>query len=133
MYMKIRNIAVIALLTLLPIAIAQNPIDDLTGSVQEQVNTAGQQLKQNAVQHIVEGNLTQGHISQDLNATTEQLRKDALEKINPALNVTSEQLEQKAKEELKKQLDKNVQLTGFEYASALAGILGTALILRRRY
>lgn len=131
--MKIRNIAVIALLTLLPIAIAQNPIDDLTGSVQEQVNTAGQQLKQNAVQHIVEGNLTQGHISQDLNATRDQLRKDALEKINPALNVTSEQLEQKAKEELKKQLDKNVQLTGFEYASALAGILGTALILRRRH
>ena len=131
--MKIRNIAVIALLTLLPIAIAQNPIDDLTGSVQEQVNTAGQQLKQNAVQHIVEGNLTQGHISQDLNATRDQLRKDALEKINPALNVTSEQLEQKAKEELKKQLDKNVQLSGFEYTSALAGILGTALILRRRY
>ena len=131
--MKIRNIAVIALLTLLPTVIAQNPIDALTGSVQEHVNTAGQQLKQNAVKHIVEGNLTQEHISQDLNATTEQLRKDALEKINPSLNVTSEQLEQKAKEELKKQLDKNVQLPGFKYASALAGILGTALILRRRY
>ena len=87
-------------------------------------------MKQNAVQHIVEGNLTQEHISQDLNATTEQLKKDALEKINPALNVTSEQLEQKAKEELKKQLDKNVP--GFEYASALIGMLGTALILRRR-
>ena len=129
--MKIRNIALIALLTLFPTVIAQNPIDDLTGSVQEQVNTAGQQLKQNAVKHIVEGNLTQEHISQDLNTTREQLRKDALEKINPALNVTSEQLEQKAKEELKKQLDKNVQLPGFEYASALAGILGTALILRR--
>lgn len=128
-----RNIAAIALLTLLPTVIAQNPIADLTGSVQEQVNTAGQQLKQNAVQHIVEGNLTQEHISQDLNATTEQLRKDALDKINPALNVTSEKLEQKAKEELKEQLDKNVPLPGFEYASALAGILGTALILRRRY
>lgn len=128
-----RNIAAIALLTLLPTVIAQNPIADLTGSVQEQVNTAGQQLKQNAVQHIVEGNLTQEHISQDLNATTEQLRKDALDKINPALNVTSEKLEQKAKEELKEQLDKNVRLPGFEYASALAGILGTALILRRRY
>jgi len=131
--MKMRNIAAIALLTLLPTVIAQNPIADLTGSVQEQVNTAGQQLKQNAVQHIVEGNLTQEHISQDLNATTEQLRKDALDKINPALNVTSEKLEQKAKEELKEQLDKNVRLPGFEYASALAGILGTALILRRRY
>lgn len=131
--MKMRNIAAIALLTLLPTVIAQNPIADLTGSVQEQVNTAGQQLKQNAVQHIVEGNLTQEHISQDLNATTEQLRKDALDKINPALNVTSEKLEQKAKEELKEQLDKNVPLPGFEYASALAGILGTALILRRRY
>ena len=131
--MKMRNIAAIALLTLLPTVIAQNPIADLTGSVQEQVNTAGQQLKQNAVQHIVEGNLTQEHISQDLNATTEQLRKDALDKINPALNVTSEKLEQKAKEELKEQLDKNVPLPGFEYASALAGIFGIALILRRRY
>jgi hypothetical protein len=131
--MKMRNIAAIAILTLLPTVIAQNPIADLTESVQEQVNTAGQQLKQNAAQHIVEGNLTQEHISQDLNATTEQLRKDALDKINPALNITSEQLEQKAKEELKEQLDKNVPLPGFEYASALAGILGTALILRRRY
>jgi len=127
---KIQNIVVIALLALIPTAIAQNPIDDLTGSVQEQLNTVGQQLQQKTAQHIVEGNLTQEHISQDLNATTEQLKKDALEKINPALNVTSEQLEQKAKEELKKQLDKNVP--GFEYASALIGMLGTALILRRR-
>jgi len=125
-----QNIVVIALLALIPTAIAQNPIDDLTGSVQEQLNTVGQQLQQKTAQHIVEGNLTQEHISQDLNATTEQLKKDALEKINPALNVTSEQLEQKAKEELKKQLDKNVP--GFEYASALIGMLGTALILRRR-
>jgi len=129
---KMQNIVVIALLALIPTAIAQNPIDDLTGSVQEQLNTVGQQLQQKTAQHIVEGNLTQDHISQDLNATTEQLKKDALEKINPALNVTSEQLEQKAKEELKKQLDKNVQLPGFEYASALIGMLGTALILRRR-
>lgn len=128
--MKMQNIVVIALLALIPTAIAQNPIDDLTGSVQEQLNTVGQQLQQKTAQHIVEGNLTQEHISQDLNATTEQLKKDALEKINPALNVTSEQLEQKAKEELKKQLDKNVP--GFEYASALIGMLGTALILRRR-
>jgi len=127
---KIQNIVVIALLALISTAIAQNPIDDLTGSVQEQLNTVGQQLQQKTAQHIVEGNLTQEHISQDLNATTEQLKKDALEKINPALNVTSEQLEQKAKEELKKQLDKNVP--GFEYASALIGMLGTALILRRR-
>jgi len=125
-----QNIVVIALLALIPTAIAQNPIDDLTGSVQEQLNTVGQQLQQKTAQHIVEGNLTQEHISQDLNATTEQLKKDALEKINPALNVTSEQLEQKAKEELKRQLDKNVP--GFEYASALIGMLGTALILRRR-
>jgi len=79
----------------------------------------------------VEGNLTQEHISQDLNATTEQLRKEALEKINPALNVTSEQLEQKAKEELEKQLNQNVP--GFEIAFDLTGILGTVLILRRRY
>ena len=126
-----RNIVVIALLALIPTVIAQNPIDAVTGSLQEQINTVGQQLQENAAQHIVEGNLTQEHISQDLNATTEQLRKEALEKINPALNVTSEQLEQKAKEELEKQLNQNVP--GFEIAFAMIGILGAALILRRRY
>ena len=129
--MKMLNIVVIALLALIPTVIAQNPIDAVTGSLQEQINTVGQQLQENAAQHIVEGNLTQEHISQDLNATTEQLRNEALEKINPALNVTSEQLEQKAKEELKKQLNQNVP--GFEIAFALTGILGTALILRRRH
>jgi len=129
--MKMRNIVVIALLALIPTVIAQNPIDAVTGSLQEQINTVGQQLQENAAQHIVEGNLTQEHISQDLNATTEQLRKEALEKINPALNVTSEQLEQKAKEELEKQLNQNVP--GFEIAFDLTGILGTVLILRRRY
>ena len=129
--MKMRNIVVIVLLALIPTVIAQNPIDAVTGSLQEQINTVGQQLQENAAQHIVEGNLTQEHISQDLNATTEQLRKEALEKINPALNVTSEQLEQKAKEELKKQLNQNVP--GFEIAFAMIGILGAALILRRRY
>jgi hypothetical protein len=111
--MKMQNIVVIALLALMQTAIAQNPIDGLTGSFQEQVNTVGQQLQQKTVQHIVGGNLTQEQIIQDLNATTEQL-------------------EQKAKEELKKQLDKNAQLPGFEYASALVGMLGTAVILRRR-
>ena len=129
--MKMRNIVVIALLALIPTVIAQNPIDAVTGSLQEQINTVGQQLQENAAQHIVEGNLTQEHISQDLNATTEQLRKEALEKIDPALNVTSEQLEQKAKEELKKQLNQNVP--GFEIAFAMIGILGAALILRRRH
>jgi len=43
--MKMRNIVVIALLALIPIVIAQNPIDAVTGSLQEQINTAGQQLR----------------------------------------------------------------------------------------
>lgn len=124
----------IALLALIPIVVAQNPIDAVTGAAQDQINTMGQQLQQKAVQHIVEGNLTQEHISQELNETrqnlTEQAKTKLNQKLNENLNLTPEQLQQKATEELKKQVN---QQPGFEYAFALIGILGTALILRRRH
>ena len=91
---------------------------------------------QKAVQHIAEGNLTQEHISQELDATKQNLTMQAREKLNQelneSLNLTPEQLQQKATEELKKQVNQKVQQPGFEYAFALAGILGTALILRRK-
>ena len=132
--MKMWNMIAIALLALIPIVVAQNPIDAVTGAAQDQINTMGQQLQQKAVQHIVEGNLTQEHISQELNETrqnlTEQAKTKLNQKLNENLNLTPEQLQQKATEELKKQVN---QQPGFEYAFALIGILGTALILRRRH
>jgi PGF-CTERM protein len=132
--MKMWNMIAIALLALIPIVVAQNPIDAVTGAAQDQINTMGQQLQQKAVQHIAEGNLTQEHISQELNETRQNLTEQAKKKINQGLNenlnLTPEQLQQKATEELKKQVN---QQPGFEYAFAMIGILGTALILRRRH
>jgi len=49
--MKTWNIIAITLLALIPIAFAQNPIDAVTGSVQEQMNNVGQQLQQKTAQH----------------------------------------------------------------------------------
>ena len=134
--MKTWNIIAVTLLALIPIAFAQNPIDAVIGAAQEQTNTMGQQLQQKAVQHIVEGNLTQEHISQELDSTKQNLTTQAREKLNQELNesmnLTPKQLQQKATEELKKQVNQKVQQPGFEYAFALAGILGTALILKRK-
>ncbi|HWQ20214.1 MAG TPA: PGF-CTERM sorting domain-containing protein [Methanotrichaceae archaeon] len=85
------------------------------------------------VEHIVQGNLTKEHLGQDANSTKEQLKNQAAEHINQSLNVTSEQLSKMAKEELTNQVNQKVQQPGFEYVFALTGILGTALILRRRH
>ena len=132
--MKTWNIIAVALLALIPITFAQNPIDAVTGSVQEQINTMGQQLQQSAVQHIVEGNLTQEHISQELNATKQNLTEQAKEKLNQELNenlnLTPEQLQQKATEELKRQV--NQQVPGFEALIALIGLLGVILVTGRK-
>ena len=132
--MKTWNIIAVALLALIPITFAQNPIDAVTGAVQEQINTMGQQLQQSAVQHIVEGNLTQEHISRELNATKQNLTEQAKEKlnqeINENLNLTPEQLQQKATEELKRQV--NQQVPGFEALIALIGLLGAILVTGRK-
>jgi PGF-CTERM protein len=101
--------------------------------IQEHLDAASEDMQTKAVEDIVQGNLTQEHISQEVNATKDQLMKQAGEHINSSLNITSEQLEQRAKEELKNQVNQKFQQPGFEYAFALAGILGAALILRRRY
>lgn len=134
--MRLWNAIVIALLALLPIVMAQNPIEAFTGSVQEQISTAGEQLQEKVVQHAVEGNLTQDHFSQEINDTMENLTEQAKKKIdqnlNENLNLTPEQLQQKATEELEKQVSQRVQQPGFEYALAVASILGTAFVLRRR-
>lgn len=132
--MKMYNVIIIAFLALISTVIAQNPIDAVTGSVQEQINTMGQQLQQSAVQHIVEGNLTQEHISQELNATKHNLTEKAKEKLNQELNenlnLTPEQLQKKATEELKRQV--NQQVPGFEALIALIGLLGVILVTGRK-
>ncbi len=132
--MKTWNIIAVALLALIPIAFAQNPMDAVTGSAQEQMNTIGQQLQQKAVQHLAEGNLTKEHISQELNVTkqnlTEQAKEELNQKLNENLNLTPEQLQQKATEELKKQI--NQKVPGFEALIALVSLVFAVLIMGRR-
>lgn len=132
--MKTWNIIIMAFLALITTGMAQNPIDAVTGAAQEQINTMGQQLQQKAVQHIVEGNLTQEHISQELNETrqnlTEQAKTKLNQKLNENLNLTPEQLQQKATEELKKQV--NQKVPGFEAMIALISLLGVALVIGRK-
>ena len=113
-------------------AIAANPVDIIAAPLQEGLSTNAQDLEKKALEHIAQGNLTQERISQDINSTKEQLRKEAMGQINQGLNVTAEQLEQRAKEELKNQVNQKVQQPGFESLFTLMGILGTAFILARR-
>ncbi|MCX6678722.1 MAG: PGF-CTERM sorting domain-containing protein [Methanothrix sp.] len=106
------------LLATISIAAAQNPLEAAAGSLQEQMNTAGQQLQEKAVQHALEGNLTQEHIAQDLDAGKENL---------------TEQLQQKAAEELKKQVSEQIKKQpGFEAALAILATLAAAVLIRRR-
>ena len=129
-------IIVAAFSALIPTAMAASPIDAIVAPLQEQVNTAGQELQQKAVQHILEGNLTTEHIAQDLNATKENLTEQAKEKLNQklnqSLNLTPEQLSQRAEQELKKQVAQKMQAPGFEFLLALIGLLAAIYALQRR-
>ncbi len=120
------------LLAMISTGSAQNPFEAAASSIQEQMNTAGQQLQEKAVQHVLEGNLSQEHIAQDLNATKEKLTGQAIAKVNQ-MNLTSEQLQQKAAEELKKQVNEQIQKQpGFGAALAILATLAAAGIIRRR-
>jgi PGF-CTERM protein len=133
---KILHLILMAgLLAIISTAAAQNPFEAAASSLQEQMNTAGQQLQEKAVQHIAEGNLTQEHIAQDLNASKENLTEQARAKINQKinLNLTPEQLQQKASEELKKQVSEQIkQQPGFEAALAILATLAVVGLIRRR-
>ncbi len=83
---KLFIIITMAHLALISAAFAQNPIDALAGSLQEQMNDASEQLQQKTAQHIAEGNLTPEHISQDLNATTENFTENAKQKLEQKIN-----------------------------------------------
>ena len=95
-------------MNLASIALAQNPIDSIAGSLQEQMNTAGQQLQEKAAKHIVEGNLTQEHIVKDLDATKKNLTEQAKNQLDKNLNITPEQIREKAAEELKNQVNQKI-------------------------
>ncbi len=134
-----RNLGPIVLalvLTFMPAAMAANPLDMVAAPLQGKLNTTASDLEKSALKHIAEGNLTQEHISQDINATInatkEQLKKEAMEQINQGLNITAEQLEQRIKEDLKNKVNQQVSQPGFEALFALLGILGIVLLARRR-
>src|SRR5512137_2548973 len=81
-YMKILLLILLAgLFAMISNAAAQNPLEAAASSLQEQVNAAGQQIQEKAVEHALEGNLTQEHISQDLNTTKDNLAAQATAKI----------------------------------------------------
>ncbi len=139
--MKILCMIIVAgFLALNPVAMAVSPIDAIAAPIQEQVNVAGQELQQKAVQHILEGNLTSEHIAQDLNVTAENLTDQARErlnseidqKINQSLNLTAEQLSQRAAEEVKNRVSQKMQASGFEFPLALMGLLAGIYLLQRR-
>lgn len=70
-------------------AATQNPIEAAASPHQQQMNTAGQQLQERAIQYIVEGKLSREHITQDLSASKENLTEQARAKINQMnLNLT---------------------------------------------
>jgi hypothetical protein len=131
--MRYSGLIIFALaLTTLPGAIAANPIDTIAAPLQENLNVNAQDLEKKALEHIAQGNLTQEHISQDINATKEQLRKEAIDQINQGLNVTTKEVEQRAKEELQNQVNQRTQLPGFEALFALLGLMSIAFALGRR-
>jgi small-conductance mechanosensitive channel len=133
--MKLPLLIILAcLLAMATTAEAQNNLDAAAGSLQEQINAAGQQLQEKAVQHALEGNLTQEHITQELNATKEDLTNQATEKIvQISQNLTSEGLQQKAAEQLKTQVSEQIKKQpGFEVSMGILASLAAFGLLRRR-
>ena len=133
--MKVLHLILMAyILAIFSTAAAQNPFEAAASSLQEQMNTAGQQLQEKATKHVLEGNLTQEHIAQDLNATRDNLTAQATAKINQiSQNLSPEQLQQKATEELKKQVSEQIkQQPGFDAALAILAAMAVAGLFRRR-
>lgn len=131
----VRLILMAGFLAIVSTTAAQNPIDSITGSITEQVNAAGQQIQEKAVQHVLEGNLTEEHISADLNATKDNLTEIARAKINQEIdeskNLTPEQIKTKAEEELKRRMSQ--QQPGFEgFLALLAALAAVGLMGRRK-
>ncbi|OPY50839.1 MAG: hypothetical protein A4E48_01728 [Methanosaeta sp. PtaU1.Bin060] len=131
--MRRPNLFILALAVLLsPEAMAANPIDLIAAPLQDSLNLNATDLGKKTLEHIAQGNLTQEHISQDLNATKEQVKQEAFSQIDQNLNITPEQIQQRAEEELKNQVSQKVQQPGFDALFAVMGILGTAFAISRR-
>ena len=130
----VRLILMAGFLAIVSTTAAQNPIDSITGSITEQVNAAGQQIQEKAVQHALEGNLTDEHIFADLNATKDNLTEIARAKINQEIdeskNLTPEQIKTTAEEELKRRMSQ--QQPGFEGFLALLAALAAVGLMGRR-
>lgn len=130
----VRLVFVVGLLAIVSTTAAQNPIESVTGSITEQVNAAEQQIQEKAVQHVLEGNLTDEHIFADLNATKDNLTEIARAKINQEIdeskNLTPEQIKIKAEEELKRRMSQ--QQPGFEGFLALLAALAAVGLMGRR-
>ena len=130
----VRLVFVVGLLAIVSTTAAQNPIESVTGSITEQVNAAEQQIQEKAVQHVLEGNLTDEHIFADLNATKDNLTEIARAKINQEIdeskNLTPEQIKIKAEEELKRRMSQ--QQPGFEGFLALLAALASVGLMGRR-
>ncbi len=133
--MKILRLILLAgLFAVISTAAAQNPLEAVASSLQEQVNAAGQQLQEKAVEHVLEGNLTQEHIAQDLNAARDNLTVQTIEKINQMNgNLTAKQLQQKAEEELKNQVSQRIkEQPGFDAVLCILATLAAFGLMRRR-
>lgn len=126
------SIVLLGMLAFIAISIASSQVDQMAAPVQKMIDTAGQDLQKKALEHIQSGNLTQEHLSQDLNATKEELILQAKEQLNKNLPVSQEQLQEKAKEELKKQASEKIQSPGFELHLAISGVIAAVLMFRRK-
>jgi hypothetical protein len=121
--------AMAALMLSLPAAVAVNPFDLVSTPVQEDINTAGQELQQRAVQLMQEGNFSASHLTAELNETKDDLMRQASEQLNQNLPLSSEELQRRAKEELESRV---AQMPGFELAFSIAGLF-CAVIMARRF
>lgn len=128
---SLKGMAILASILMLILASqAASPLDAIASQVSEQTTGITQQnLTKEALEHIAQGNLTQEHLQQDLNATKGEIQQKAQEIIKQQVNNTAEQIQQKAKEEINKQVNKS--LPGFELVFALSGMLLIVCLLRR--
>ncbi len=126
------SITILASIFMLTVASqAANPLDAIASQVSKQAYIAQQNSTQNAVEHFVQGNLTQEHLQQDINSTKVQIKQRAEEIVKQQVNNTTAQIQQKAQEEINKQVNKSFQQPGFELVFALMIVLLTAYLLRR--
>jgi hypothetical protein len=131
-YNRLRLFVAFLMLVIIAAHTTSGQVDQMAVPVQEKIDIASQELQKKALEHIQGGNLTQEHLSQDLNATKKELIQQAKEQLNKNLPINQEQLQEQAKEELRKQTTEKIQSPGFGLPLAISGIIGLAILLRRK-